>query len=135
MNLPLPPGVNDDGFFYAFDELIIPIVQQFEPEITLVSAGQDIHYADPLGGMLVTAAGFRGLAQRVKSVTPNGHMIACLEGGYNLQALADSALTICGSLFDFQTRVEEEVIDSGVSQSVRDHVGKAIKLQSDYWQL
>jgi histone deacetylase 6 len=127
--------VNDDGFFYAYDRLFIPIAQQFDPELTFVSAGQDIHYADPIGGMLATSNAFRGLTERVKSVTPQGQVIACLEGGYDLQALADSTLTICGSLFDFPTQVDEGPVNSGISKHVSDRVERAIKVQSKYWEV
>jgi acetoin utilization deacetylase AcuC-like enzyme len=135
INLPLPPGVNDDGFFYAYDQLLVPLIKQFRPEITFVSAGQDIHYKDPLGGMLVTCDGFIGLTERVKSVTPRGKIIACLEGGYDLQALADSVLAICGSLFDFPTKINEDKVDKGTSRNVLDRVDTAAKIQSRYWQM
>jgi acetoin utilization deacetylase AcuC-like enzyme len=135
VNLPLRPGVNDESFFYAYDQLFIPIAKQFEPQLTFISAGQDVHYADPIGGMLVTSDGFRGLTERIKSATPRGKVIACLEGGYNLQALANSVLAICGSLFDFPTRINEDAVDQGVSKHVRDRVDKALTIQSEYWQL
>jgi acetoin utilization deacetylase AcuC-like enzyme len=85
--------------------------------------------------MLVTSDGFRGLTERIKSATPRGKVIACLEGGYNLQALADSVLAICGSLFDFPTRINDDAVDQGVSKHIRDRVDKAITIQSEYWQL
>ncbi len=133
VNLPLPPGVNDDGFFYAYDQLLVPAIKQFRPELTFISAGQDIHYKDPLGGMLVTCDGFIGLTERVKSVTPRGRVIACLEGGYDLQALADSVLAICGSLFDFPTDINEDEVDGGTLRDVLDRVETAAKIHSRYW--
>jgi acetoin utilization deacetylase AcuC-like enzyme len=135
VNLPLPPGVNNEGFFYAYDQLLIPVAKQFKPELTFISAGQDIHYADPIGGMLVTSDGFRGLSERIKSVTPRGQVVACLEGGYDLHSLADSVLAVCGSLFDFPTRINEDKVDSGISTNVCDSVDKAINIQSKYWQV
>lgn len=135
VNLPLAPGVNDDGFFYAYDNLLVPIAKQFTPELTFISAGQDVHYADPIGGMVVTSDGFRGLTDRIKSISPPGKVVACLEGGYNLKSLADSVLTVCGSLFDFPVGIEHEVVERGVSKDVRDRVDRAVKIQSDYWQL
>jgi len=135
VNVPLQAGVNDDGLLYIYDNLLVPIAEQFEPQLTLISAGQDLHYADPVGGMLVTSNGFRGLAQRVKSVTPKGYVIAVLEGGYDLEALASSTLSICGSLFDFPTSPREEDIEKGISEHVRDRVDKVKEIQSHYWHL
>jgi acetoin utilization deacetylase AcuC-like enzyme len=85
--------------------------------------------------MLVTSDGFRGLTERIKSVTPQGKVVACLEGGYNLQALADSVLAICGSMFNFPTRIDDDPINQGVLKDVRDPVEKVITIQSEYWQL
>jgi acetoin utilization deacetylase AcuC-like enzyme len=135
VNLPLAPGVNDDGFFFAYDNLFIPIAKQFGPELTFISAGQDVHYADPIGGMLVTSDGFKGLTERIKSVSPRGKVVACLEGGYNPKSLADSVLAVCGSLFDFPVKTDDKALERGVSNDVRERVDRAVRIQSDYWQL
>jgi acetoin utilization deacetylase AcuC-like enzyme len=73
------------------------------------------------------------LTERVKSVTPRGRVIACLEGGYDLQALADSVLAICGSLFDFPTDINEDEVDGGTLRDVLDRVETAAKIHSRYW--
>ncbi|HYA32842.1 MAG TPA: histone deacetylase [Candidatus Bathyarchaeia archaeon] len=135
VNLPLPPGVNDEGFFYAYDSVFVPIALQFKPQLTFVSAGQDIHYADPIGGMIATSEGFAGLTERVKSISPEGQVVASLEGGYDHHALADSTLTVCGSLFGFQTQINENDIERGVSKQVCDRVERAISVQSKFWEL
>ncbi len=135
VNVPLSPGVNDDGYYYIYDTLLTPIASEFEPELTFISAGQDIHYADPIGGMCVTATCFRGLTERVKAISPEGQVIAVLEGGYDLEALTDSTLTICGSLFDFATPSREDVGEPGISKDVRERVEKVKEIQADYWAL
>ena len=68
-------------------------------------------------------------------MTPRGRVIACLEGGYDLQALADSVLAISGSLFDFSTGIDEDEIDGGISGNVIDRVDTAAKIQSSFWQM
>ncbi len=135
VNVPLPPGVNDDGYFYIFDELLIPIAEQFKPELVFISAGQDIHFADPIGGMSVTSRGFNSLTERVKSVSSDGQLIAVLEGGYDLTALSDSTLSILGALASFATSIEEEYTDEGVTKQVEERVRKVIAVQSEYWEL
>ena len=64
VNLPLPAGSTDADYAQAFDVVIEPIVRQFAPQAILVSAGQDIHRDDPIGGMRVTEAGFADMALR-----------------------------------------------------------------------
>ncbi|MDD1720941.1 MAG: histone deacetylase [Euryarchaeota archaeon] len=135
INVPLSPGVNDDGYNYIYETLLAPIAAQFEPELTFISAGQDIHYADPIGGMCATANCFRELTERIKTVSPEGQVIAVLEGGYDLEALANSTIAICGSLFGFATSFVEEDVELGISQDVRARVEKVKEIQARYWDL
>jgi acetoin utilization deacetylase AcuC-like enzyme len=87
LNIPLPAGSGDEVYGRAFAEQVEPAVAAFEPELVLVSAGFDAHEQDPMGQMLVTADGFRELAQRCSSLAPR--TAAILEGGYNLATLPD----------------------------------------------
>ena len=85
VNVALPAGSGDDDYLRAFDEVLEPAVQRFEPDLVLVSAGFDAHEADPLAQMLVTEDGFREFARRCSSLGPR--VAAVLEGGYNLGTL------------------------------------------------
>ena len=79
INLPLLPGTGDKGVHLLFDELIRPILDDFQPEIIINSAGQDNHYTDMLASMQVTAQGYARLADKLKAD------IAVLEGGYSIE--------------------------------------------------
>jgi acetoin utilization deacetylase AcuC-like enzyme len=86
VNVPLPPATTDVGYLLAFDELVAPIVRAFAPELILVAAGQDPSAFDPTGRMLVSAAGFRALAQRVALLAgevAEGRVVVSTEGGYS----------------------------------------------------
>ena len=65
VNIPLPAGTGDRGYAYAFDEIVAPALEAFEPDLLLVSAGQDAAASDPLGRMSVTTEGFRSMTDRV----------------------------------------------------------------------
>ena len=80
INLPLLPGTGDEGVHRLFDGIIRPILDDFEPEIIINSAGQDNHFSDPLASMSVTAQGYARLADKLKAD------IAVLEGGYSVEA-------------------------------------------------
>jgi acetoin utilization deacetylase AcuC-like enzyme len=86
VNIPLPPGTGDAGYFEAWDT-VARAVHRFEPELVLVSAGFDAHVDDPLADQEVTADGFRELARRSATLAPR--VAAVLEGGYNLRTLPD----------------------------------------------
>ncbi|MDD4600377.1 MAG: histone deacetylase, partial [Negativicutes bacterium] len=79
MNIPLPPGTTDEGLHYVLDNLILPVLADFKPELVINSAGQDNHYSDPLANMAITAQGYARLADKLKAD------IAVLEGGYSIE--------------------------------------------------
>jgi acetoin utilization deacetylase AcuC-like enzyme len=86
LNVPLSAGSGDDEYLRAFDHVVMPAVERFEPDLLLVSAGFDAHADDPLAGMEVSAGGFRELAARACRLCPR--VAAVLEGGYNLATIA-----------------------------------------------
>ena len=97
VNLPLPPGVGDDGYLAAFDALFLPLVDRYMPEIILVSAGFDAHRHDPLGGMELSAAGFGEMARRLMVAADRhcgGRIVFFLEGGYSLDGMTASVREI-----------------------------------------
>lgn len=79
LNIPLPPGTTDEGLLYVIDQLILPVLRDFGPDLVVNSAGQDNHYTDPLANMKVTAQGYAKLNEKLK---PD---IAVLEGGYAIE--------------------------------------------------
>jgi acetoin utilization deacetylase AcuC-like enzyme len=85
VNVPLPEGCGDAEYARAFEEVVEPEVQRFQPDLVLVSAGFDAHDDDPLAGMRLTEDGFRLLASRSAALGPR--VAAVLEGGYNLETL------------------------------------------------
>jgi acetoin utilization deacetylase AcuC-like enzyme len=93
VNVPLQAGAGDDEYLEAFERVVEPAVERFEPELVLVSAGFDAHEADPLSDMRVTESGFRELARRCRGLSDGA--AAVLEGGYDLETLpglVDAAL-------------------------------------------
>ncbi len=101
MNIPLNRGCGDGEFAAIYQQLLTPVARAFKPQLILVSAGFDIHAADPLGGMKVTPAGFAGLTRLLLDIarqTCGGRVVFCLEGGYHADALADSALAMIDEL-------------------------------------
>lgn len=79
LNIPLLPGVGDEGFLYTLENWVIPRIQEFKPELIINSAGQDNHFTDPLAAMNVSA---RGYGKITELLNPD---LAVLEGGYSIQ--------------------------------------------------
>ncbi|MDR3361761.1 MAG: histone deacetylase [Desulfovibrio sp.] len=93
INLPLPPETCDAGYLYAVEHAVLPILEEFRPDIVINSAGQDNHFTDPLANMRLSAQGYATLN---KTLNPD---IAVLEGGYAIRgALPYVNLGICLAL-------------------------------------
>lgn len=86
VNAPLSAGDGDEELLHAWEHTILPAVERFQPDLIMISAGYDAHIEDPLGGLRVTDAGFRAVAERVAETAhrlTGGRMVAVLEGGYH----------------------------------------------------
>jgi acetoin utilization deacetylase AcuC-like enzyme len=91
VNLPLPPGTTGEAYLAAVDDVIVPAAERFGPTWVIASAGFDAHRDDPLTNMGLTAGDFADLTERIMRLAPAGRRLAFLEGGYDLEALANSA--------------------------------------------
>jgi len=93
INVPMSPGQGDEEYREVFERILVPAVDAFRPEFVLISAGFDAHKDDPLAGMALTEKGYAALTGIVTMLArrhASGRILSCLEGGYNLSALAAS---------------------------------------------
>ncbi len=79
INLPLPPNTSEEGFDTVMERVVMPILEEFRPELIINSAGQDNHYTDPITNMNFTAQGY---ARLNRMLNPD---ICVLEGGYSIE--------------------------------------------------
>lgn len=86
-------GMGDQEYAAAFQQVILPIAYEFDPELVLVSAGFDAAIGDPLGGCKVTPEAYGHFTHWLSSLA-NGRVIVCLEGGYNVNSIS-YAMTLC----------------------------------------
>ncbi|MGI6655419.1 MAG: histone deacetylase [Desulfobulbus sp.] len=90
INIPLPPRTADTGYLHVLEQVVLPILEDFKPDLVINSAGQDNHYSDPITNMQFSAQGYARLNELLK---PD---IAVLEGGYSIKgALPYVNLGIC----------------------------------------
>jgi len=82
MNIPLMPGGGSAVYHSVFDQLILPKLQQFRPDIILVACGFDASGVDPLSRMLLEAKDFAAMTDRLMSVA-GGRLVLMHEGGYS----------------------------------------------------
>jgi len=93
VDVPMPGGCGDAEYMRAFEEVLVPVTRRFKPQLILVSAGYDAHWADSIAGMQVSASGYTKMATILKNLADelcNSRLVFALEGGYNIEALAIS---------------------------------------------
>jgi acetoin utilization deacetylase AcuC-like enzyme len=94
INVPLPVRSGEEEYAAAFAGVLLPALREFAPELVIVSAGYDSHVADPLGGMALESESFKDFAAEITALTQRlaiAPPALVMEGGYNLDALAESA--------------------------------------------
>jgi len=100
-NLPLPPFSGDGAFRAAYGEIIPKVLDQFKPEMLLVSYGFDAHWKDPLANLLVSAHGYGESVKNLRDWAQKncrGRIALFLEGGYDLEAAAACGLAAAQAL-------------------------------------
>jgi acetoin utilization deacetylase AcuC-like enzyme len=97
VNVPLPAGTSAQTWLDGFDNVVMPALRAFEPEVVVVSCGFDGHRDDPLAELLLDTATYAQVAERITSLTalPSAPpSVWILEGGYDLDALAASTQAV-----------------------------------------
>ena len=93
INIPLPAGSGDTEYQEVFEQIIVPAAMRFKPQLIMVSAGYDTHWADQLALMQVSVTGSAQIVKVIRGLADelcNGRLVFSLEGGYNLRVLAAS---------------------------------------------
>lgn len=91
LNVPMPRGTGSEEFRQMVNELWLPRLREFKPEMILISAGFDAHHEDDLGGMKLHEKDYTWMTEQLKQVadeTAKGRIVSMLEGGYVLSALS-----------------------------------------------
>lgn len=102
-NVPLPAGTGDTGYRQAMEQIVLPLVTDFAPQLILVSAGFDGHWQDPLANMNLTLAGYAWIVQTLRQWSQrfcDGKLVLVLEGGYQLEVLAHGVHNAARILLD-----------------------------------
>lgn len=103
VNAPLAAGDGGAKFRAAFENLILPRLRKFAPELFVISAGFDAHSRDPLATLNLAASDFEWVTRKVMDIadaTAGGRIVSVLEGGYDLKALGESVAAHVAALMD-----------------------------------
>jgi acetoin utilization deacetylase AcuC-like enzyme len=134
VNVPLRRGKTDADYLAVYRNLLGPIAAEFEPEFIIVSAGFDIFVGDPLGGMLVTGEGFAALGAefvRLAAALCGGKLLFVLEGGYNLEGLAEGVRRVLGQMTGTDPLPGLEPV---LSKEATEDVAGIVRVQRPCWR-
>ena len=112
LNVPIAPTTTAREYLQEFELGLEHIARHFTPDLILVSAGFDAHIADPLGQLTLTNHEYEAMTRRLTEwadAACQGRLVSCLEGGYNLDALAHSATHTLSLLHDPNTPLVDEL--------------------------
>lgn len=142
VNIPLPPGTGDEGYVHAFESIIEPIAAEFQPELIIISAGQDPGMFDPLGRMMMTAEGFGRLTDimlRIADKHCSGKIVFCHEGGYSNAYVPFCTLKIIERLSGLETDVTDPYASDSqgypdrLYSNQKEAIDDVIEIQQEYW--
>lgn len=131
VNIPWPTnGFGDADYLYAFQQIVMPIAYEFSPELVIISAGFDAADGDILGECKVTPSAYAHMTHMLMSLA-GGKVVVALEGGYNLDAISNSAQAVA------RTLVGQELPVLGPMQAsdlATETVYQVARVQSRYWK-
>jgi len=136
VNLPMPPGSGDREYGEAFDAVVEPILEQFDPQLLIVSAGQDGHAADTLSNQMISATGFRDMAARMATFTKARGigLVVLHEGGYNVSTLPQLDHAILGGLGSFPTDLEDIFAEGAAPvDGWSERLAEVLSVQKEFW--
>lgn len=117
VNIPMPAGSGDAGYVAAIDQVVLPALAEFEPELILISSGQDAAASDPLGRMSLTTEGFRMMTTRISEFAAAacaGRVVALQEGGYSIDHMPFCVLATVEALAGIEPSLRADPIELDV---------------------
>lgn len=146
VNIPLPAGTGDRGYRAAFEQIVLPIGLQYQPQLILISAGQDANHLDPLAQMMLTMAGFRAISKLMSELAGNvceGRLVLLQEGGYSPAYVPYCTIAAVEPLLDADLGIvdlnegtsELERCQTILSQETLDALSAARKWHQNWWKL
>jgi acetoin utilization deacetylase AcuC-like enzyme len=122
VNIPLPPGSGDEAFEAVLEQVVLPLLMRYNPEMLLISFGFDTHWMDPLGSLLLSADRYAWMIAQLAAYADQhcqGRIALFLEGGYDL-----NAASVCS----------KAVVKALLGQEWNDPLGPSPHLEGQSWQ-
>ncbi|MGA7397429.1 MAG: class II histone deacetylase [Solirubrobacterales bacterium] len=134
VNVPMPAGSGDAGYVEAVTKVAIPALEDFQPQMVILSSGQDAAASDPLGRMSVTTEGFREMTRLLvefADASCAGRIVALQEGGYSLDHMPFCVLATIEALAGLEPSFTSDPIELDVPTSISEAEISAVRRASE----
>jgi len=140
VNVPLPYGTGDRIYLKAFNEVVVPIINQYKPQFILVSTGFDNHYTDPVGNLSLSALSYAKIFDAIlesASKFCQGKLVATLEGGYSLRFLGKLACAVTAKMAEIPYVIQDKHRGAGlkVRKKGEKMMEQVKETQSSFWNI
>ncbi len=138
VNLPLLGGMGDEVYHALMDQIMLPVLRQYEPQHIIVSLGLDAHYMDPLATLELTTDGLSDACMKLKGVADEvceSRITFVVEGGYHLLAISETTASLVSKLTGQKLKIDpkyNEVEEPEVTDML---LPKYIEQHSKFWNL
>jgi acetoin utilization protein AcuC len=142
INLPMPVHAGNASYLTVFNEVILPVTREYQPQIIIRAGGSDPHFNDGLTYLGMTVAGFRLMGDKVREMSEvcGGREIDLIASGYNAQVLPYAWLSLLSGIADWPLTVEEPVnVPSNFEQDLvlsatEQMIEEVKKFHRQYWK-
>ncbi|WP_455364926.1 histone deacetylase family protein [[Eubacterium] cellulosolvens] len=143
VNVPLFPGASDNSYRLVLEEIFIPLVEAFKPEIIVRYGGSDAHFADLLASINLTVEGFKMIGERVRETADkvcDGKIIDLLGSGYNPEVLPASWVSQIAGLLKINVKIKEPIpptrndMKDFAIEETRKIVNEVKQVHKQYWK-
>ncbi|GAA5992848.1 hypothetical protein JCM10908_001371 [Rhodotorula pacifica] len=132
VNIPfMNEGMGDADYLYAFQQIVMPIAYEFAPDLVIVSAGYDAAKGDELGKMLVSPDGYAHMTHMLSALA-GGKLLLALEGGYNVNSIAESAYACVKVIVGDELPAMPSL--GSASLAATNTVADVKRFQAQYWR-
>jgi len=140
VNIPLPFRTDDQTYLKAFEEIAVPIMQQYKPQFVLVSAGLDSHYTDPVASLSLSALCYQKMFETITTLSSEvceGRLVSVLEGGYSLRFVGKIATAVIAEMSGTSCIVNDTAPTSNkrVKEKAEEIIRDVKKVQRAFWNI